>query len=51
MLLFTGIVSTFFAVLTRREASGRWRVGLSLGAAMVLLSLALAWIMYPFPAR
>ena len=51
MLLYTGIVSTFFAFLTRTESRGRWKVGLTIAAAMVGLSLALAWIMYPFPLR
>ena len=51
MLLYTGIVATFFAFLTRSEPRGRWKVGLTIATAMVGLSLALAWIMYPFPPR
>ena len=51
MVLFSGIVSTFFAFLTRTEARARWRLGLLLAGAMIGLSLALAWIMYPFPIR
>ena len=51
MLIFSGIVSTFFAFLARREPRARLRLGLLLGGAMIGLSLALAWIMYPFPVR
>jgi hypothetical protein len=51
LVFFSGIVSTFFAFLTRNEARGRWRVGLTLAAAMIGLSLILAWVMYPFPVR
>jgi len=51
MVLFSGIVSTFFAFLLRSDRRSRLRLGLMLGAAMIGLSLALAWIMYPFPTR
>lgn len=51
MVLFSGLVSTFFAVLSRNDSRARLRLGLMLGGAMVVLSLALAWIMYPFPVR
>lgn len=49
MLLFTTLVSTFFAFLVRSEARARWRFGLSMAACMIVLSLALAWLMFPFP--
>ena len=51
LVLFSAIVSTFFAFLMRPDRRSRLRLGLMLGAAMIGLSLALAWIMYPFPAR
>jgi hypothetical protein len=51
LVLFSAIVSTFFAFLTRNAPRERWRIGLALGISMVGLSLALAWIMYPFPGR
>ena len=51
LLIFTVLVSTFFAFLTRNEPRARWRLGLILGGSMVILSLALAWVMYPFPVR
>lgn len=49
MLLFTGLVSTFFAFLVRDEPRARWRFGLTMAACMIAVALALAWIMYPFP--
>ncbi len=49
MLLFTGLVSTFFAVLSRSESRRRIRFGLTMAACMILLALGLAWAMYPFP--
>ena len=51
LVLFSAIVSTFFAFLTRSDRRARLRLGLMLAGAMVGLSLALAWIMYPFPVR
>ncbi len=51
LILFSAIVATFFAFLTKNGARERWRLGLLLGGAMVGLSLVLAWIMYPFPVR
>ena len=51
MILFSGIVSTFFALLTRSGRRARFKLALLLLAAMVGLSLALAWAMYPFPSR
>ena len=49
LLLFTGLVSTFFAFLVRTGTRARWRFGLSMAATMIVLSLALAWLMFPFP--
>jgi len=51
LLVFSMIVSTFFAFLTRNEPRARLRLGLILGGSMLFLSLALAWIMFPFPVR
>ena len=51
LLLFSTMVATFFAFLTKDDRRGRWRIGLLLAGAMIGLSLALAWIMYPFPVR
>ena len=49
MLLYAMIVSTFLAVLARRETRNRIRLGLTLWAAMVGGALSLAYLMYPFP--
>jgi len=49
MLLYSVIVSTFLAVLSRHETRDRVRLGLKLGLAMVGGALALAYLMYPFP--
>ncbi len=49
MLLYAMIVSTFLAVLARRETRNRIRLGLTLWAAMVGGALTLAYLMYPFP--
>jgi hypothetical protein len=49
LLLFSGLVSTFFGTISRGDLRRRVRFGLGMAACMVLLSLALAWAMYPFP--
>jgi hypothetical protein len=49
LLLYATLVATFFALLARRTRAERWRLGLVLWGGMVLGTLALAWLMYPFP--
>ena len=49
LLLYSTIVSTFFAVLVRHDRRDRIRLGLYLWIAMVGGSLALAYLMFPFP--
>ncbi len=49
MVTFSGLVSTFFAFLSRNERKARLRFGLAMAACMIALTLALAWVMYPFP--
>ena len=49
MLIFSAIVSTFFAVLVRRERRSRIRLGGLLWLAMVGGGILLAYLMYPFP--
>ena len=51
LVLFSGLVAVFFAFLTQNEAKDRLRVILILGGSMVVLSLILAYVMYPFPLR
>jgi hypothetical protein len=49
LLLYATLVSTFFALLARRTRRERWRLGALLWCGMVLGTLALAWLMFPFP--
>ncbi len=49
LLLYSTIVSTFFAVLVRHDRRDRIRLGLYLWIAMVGGSMALAYLMFPFP--
>jgi len=49
MLAYATLVSTFFALLVRRTARDRIRLGGLLWAAMVGGALAMSYLMYPFP--
>ncbi len=49
LVLYSTLVSTFFAVLVRRERREQWKLGGLLWLAMVGGALALAYLMYPFP--
>jgi hypothetical protein len=51
MVVFSALVAVFFAFLTQNAARDRVRVILILGGSMVVLSLVLAYVMYPFPIR
>ena len=51
MVVFSALVAVFFAFLTQNGARARMRVILILGGSMVVLSLVLAYVMYPFPTR
>ena len=51
MMIFSGLVAVFFAFLTQSDTRSRMRVILVLGGSMIVLSLALAYVMYPFPIR
>ncbi len=51
MAVFSGLVAVFFAFLTQNDAKSRVRVVLILGGSMIVLSLVLAYVMYPFPIR
>lgn len=50
MVLYSLLVSVFFAVLWRRDRRGQVVLFLQLFLGMVLGGLALAWLMYPFPS-
>ena len=49
LLLFSTIVSVFFAILVRRSRRDRMRFAAVLWLAMVGGALALAYLMLPFP--
>ena len=51
MVIFAALVAVFFAFLTQKETRDRIRVIFILGGSMVVLALALAYVMYPFPLR
>ncbi len=51
LLIFSALVAVFFAFLTQNDAKDRLRVVLILGGSMVVLSLIIAYVMYPFPLR
>jgi amino acid permease len=51
MVVFSVLVAVFFAFLTQNGTKDRLRVVLILGGSMVVLSLVLAYVMYPFPLR
>jgi hypothetical protein len=48
LLLFSGLVSVFFATLAGEDRRSRLKIGGWLFGGMVLLSVLLAWIMYAF---
>lgn len=51
LVIFSALVAVFFAFLTQTDARSRVRVVLILGGSMVVLSLIVAYVMYPFPLR
>lgn len=50
MVLYSLLVSTFFAVLWRRTRREQAVLFLQLFLGMVLGGLVIAWLMYPFPS-
>jgi glucan phosphoethanolaminetransferase (alkaline phosphatase superfamily) len=50
MTIYALLVSSFFALLWRRERRERFRLFGVLMGALVLGGLAVAWMMYPFPS-
>ncbi len=49
LVLYSTLVATFFAVLTRDSRRERLRFGLWLWGGMVGGAIVLAYLMYPFP--
>jgi hypothetical protein len=50
MVLYSALVSLFFAALWRRRLRDQVVLFLQLFLGMVGVGLALAWLMYPFPS-
>jgi hypothetical protein len=50
MVLYSALVSLFFAALWRRRLRDQVVLFLQLFFGMVGVALALAWLMYPFPS-
>jgi uncharacterized membrane protein len=51
MVIFSGLVSVFFAFLTQTDRRERLKVMAILCLCMVVLSLIIAYVMYPFPSN
>lgn len=51
LTVFSVLVSIFFAFLTQNTGRERLRIALIIGGSMVVLSLIIAYVMYPFPLR
>ena len=51
LAVFSVLVAVFFAFLTQNSTRDRMRITLLLGGSMVVLSLIVAYVMYPFPIR
>jgi hypothetical protein len=49
LLVFSLLVSTVLALVSRSDARGRLRFGLIAFAAFVLSAFLVGWLMYPFP--
>jgi hypothetical protein len=50
LIVFSGLVATVFATLLRDTTKERLRFGGYAFAAFVLSTLALGWLMNPFPS-
>ena len=51
LVVFSVLVGVFFAFLTQNTTRDRVRIMVLLGGAMIVLSLIIAYVMYPFPMR
>jgi ABC-type transport system involved in cytochrome c biogenesis permease subunit len=49
LVVYSGIIATFFSVLTRRDRREQLRFGGLVWLSMVLGVLLLAYLMFPFP--
>ena len=51
LAVFSILVAVFFSFLTQTRTRDRVRVVAILGGSMIVLSLVIAYVMYPFPLR
>ena len=51
LAVFSILVAVFFSFLTQTRTRDRLRVIAILGGSMIVLSLVIAYVMYPFPLR
>lgn len=51
MVIFSALVAVFFAFLTQNETRERIRISVIIGGSMIVLSMIVAYVMYPFPLR
>lgn len=51
MVIFSALVAVFFAFLTQNETRERVRISVIIGGSMIVLSMIVAYVMYPFPLR
>lgn len=51
MVLFSLLVSAFFALLSRDEPRESWKVFWVMALSMIAASLLVAFVMFPFPLR
>ena len=51
LAVFSMLVAVFFSFLTQTRTRDRVRVVAILGGSMIVLSLVIAYVMYPFPLR
>jgi hypothetical protein len=49
LLLYSALVASFFALLTRRSLRERVRLAAVIWSSMVLGTLTVAYLMFPFP--
>jgi len=49
MAIFSVLVAVFFAFLTQKGTRERMKVVVILGGSMIVVSLIIAYVMYPFP--
>ncbi len=51
MMIFALICSTVITLVTKNNPRDQWRYFVKFFLSLVLIALALAWLMYPFPIR